>query len=246
MECIEWLESMHTLHGKVEILYVVSGYQIQRTFDDSDIGEPIIEKTLSDCIRRAIAENWTPLTMENIDESALAAKNEGWINWNGGGCPVDNDALVDVKFSDSVVSDIAYRAGNYRWTHKNNRDDIIAYRLHKPEVKAVEWNGEGLPPVGVECEFKWLNDSWRIGKLCYLSKHTALISSSHEEDDGEFAYSASEVAFRPILTESERNREIIEGWFVSIMPESEIAGVAEKYLYEAIAAGKIPGVKLED
>lgn len=68
MEYIEWLESMHTLHGKVEILYVVSGYQIQRTFDDSDIGEPIIEKTLSDCTQRAVAENWVPLTMENIGE----------------------------------------------------------------------------------------------------------------------------------------------------------------------------------
>lgn len=52
---LQWLESMHTLHGSVEILYVVDGYQIQRKFDDSEVGEPIKAKTLEDCIDIAIA-----------------------------------------------------------------------------------------------------------------------------------------------------------------------------------------------
>lgn len=68
MDKIEWLESMHTLHGAVEILYVVSGYQIQRTFDDSCVGDPITAESLSDAIEMAMASGWVPLTMANISE----------------------------------------------------------------------------------------------------------------------------------------------------------------------------------
>ena len=68
MDKIEWLESMHTLHGAVEILYVVSGYQIQRTFDDSWVGDPITADSLSDAIEMAMAAGWVPLTIDNISE----------------------------------------------------------------------------------------------------------------------------------------------------------------------------------
>lgn len=63
---LQWLESMHTLHASVEILYVVDGYQIQRKFDDSEVGEPIKAKTLEDCIEVAIASGWKPLTMKDV------------------------------------------------------------------------------------------------------------------------------------------------------------------------------------
>ncbi|QAY00275.1 hypothetical protein KGB42_gp65 [Salmonella phage Seszw_1] len=63
---LQWLESMHTLHGSVEILYVVDGYQIQRKFDDSEVGEPIKAETLEDCIDTAIASGWKPLTMKDV------------------------------------------------------------------------------------------------------------------------------------------------------------------------------------
>lgn len=63
---LQWLESMHTLHGSVEILYVVDGYQIQRKFDDSEVGEPIKAQTLEDCIDIAIASGWNPLTMKDV------------------------------------------------------------------------------------------------------------------------------------------------------------------------------------
>lgn len=68
MDKIEWLESMHTLHGAFEMLYVVSGYQIQRTFDGSCVGDPITAESLSEAIEIAIAAGWKPLTMNNINE----------------------------------------------------------------------------------------------------------------------------------------------------------------------------------
>ena len=33
-------------------------------------------------------------------ESALTAKNDGWIEWGGGECPVEEGTLVDVRFRD--------------------------------------------------------------------------------------------------------------------------------------------------
>lgn len=68
MNHIEWLEGMHTLHGAVEILYVVDGYQIQRTYDDSHVGEPIKAGTLAECIDVAMSSGWKPLTKEVMNE----------------------------------------------------------------------------------------------------------------------------------------------------------------------------------
>lgn len=56
-----WLESMHTLHGAVEILYVVDGYQLTLTCDDEPVGEPVHGATLNQAIDNAIAAGWKPL-----------------------------------------------------------------------------------------------------------------------------------------------------------------------------------------
>lgn len=47
--------------------------------------------------------------------------------------------------------------------------------LHKA-VDKVEWNGEGLPPVGVECEFKD-GDGWIRVKVNYLSDWVMVIEA---------------------------------------------------------------------
>ena len=71
-------------------------------------------------------------------EAALAASkavvgHNGWIQWAGGECPVDSDAIVEVKFrhpsSNQFNSD---RAGDFYWPHDGLGYDIIAYRLRQP------------------------------------------------------------------------------------------------------------------
>lgn len=65
-------------------------------------------------------------------ESALAA-SDGWIQWAGGECPADGDAIVEVKFRNP--SPYQYnndRAGDFDWLHTGSSSDIIAYRLHQP------------------------------------------------------------------------------------------------------------------
>ena len=68
---------------------------------------------------------------------------DGWIEWNGGECPVEVGALIDVKYRDLHVQ-LGSKVGDrsavemYATTHWRNSGgaaDIIAYRLHKPEAK---------------------------------------------------------------------------------------------------------------
>ncbi len=104
------------------------------------------------------------------------------------------------------------------------------------------WNGEGLPPVGCECECQFL-DAWHVCKVLFVGAEVIV----GVIDGSERAFSVSHTKFRPLRTESEMKRDAAieamqreadegDNWIYS---EYEI-------LYGTIAAGKIPGVKLED
>lgn len=63
--------------------------------------------------------------------------NEGWTEWHGGDCPVDSDAIVEVKFR--WHDQYQYnndRAGDFSWSHDGIDGDIIAYRLHDQSINA--------------------------------------------------------------------------------------------------------------
>ena len=66
-------------------------------------------------------------------ESALAA-SEGWIEWEGGECPVDGAEIVHVKFR--TGSEDPGVAGVWHWEHDGSHTGIIAYRLHKPDINS--------------------------------------------------------------------------------------------------------------
>lgn len=77
-------------------------------------------------------------------EVALAASkavvgHNGWIDWHGGECPVDSDAIVEVKYRNPNLYQFNNdRAGDFSWSHDGFGGDIIAYRLQKPhEVKTA-------------------------------------------------------------------------------------------------------------
>lgn len=202
-------------------------------------------------------------------EAALEA-SEGWIEWHGGDCPVDSDAIVEVKYR--IPKPYQYnnyndRAGDFDWEHIGSNADIIAYRLHDQGINSsasneqleqdlnecigqgvvTEWDGEGLPPVGVECEWLASGDhEWiAVTVLCYDGEDAWLKPS-----DGSQSFVVWNIDnFRQLRTEAERKRdaaiEAIDWFMPECIPDTPNEFYHAKKIYDAIAAGKIPGVKLE-
>ncbi len=109
------------------------------------------------------------------------------------------------------------------------------------------WNGEGLPPAGVECEAKYRESDiaeWFLFRCVGVDCGMAFGWAGKEAVTlGKGSYE-----FRPLHTEAERKREVAIEAILSDMRTipcdlSLRDGVA--VIYDAIAAGKIPGVKLE-
>lgn len=79
--------------------------------------------------------NWhqTILIREEYYQAYPKADADGWIEWKGGECPVEASDEVDTKHRVGRV-DIRRYANSAWWYHTGGHGDIIAYRLHKPEV----------------------------------------------------------------------------------------------------------------
>ena len=111
----------------------------------------------------------------------------------------------------------------------------------------LAWNGEGVPPVGCECEYQYkVHGSEWCRFECVAVDGKAVFGWSNNTP---IALQSNTHNFRPLRTEAERKHEAV---LESICAVLEM--VAQDYkredearlIYEAIAAGKIPGVKLDD
>ena len=232
-------------------------------------------------------------------EAALAAKNDGWIEWGGGECPVEKGTLVDVRYRNGkenhhVGAGLSFCDTGSNpdlnaedWSKDGTSSDIIAYRLHQPakservrtdawnayagidkvndetdlnecigQNPVTTWNGEGLPPAGCECEVMQENPlsvfgDWTQCKVINFNHRDGKESQVCIIDyNGDFAilYANDGYKFRPVRSEAERKRDIAAGKIFdvickSLTDDSESTSFA---IYDAIAAGEITGVKLED
>lgn len=121
--------------------------------------------------------------------------------------------------------------------------------IHKEQYEAAlaasqrpAWNGEGLPPVGCECE-AYDGDAWYpsvvVGHYdgfafawCYDHRITFTVNEIDSH------------CFRPIRSEAERKRDATVDEIASLIGRGTFSQDAES-IYDAIAAGKIPGIRLE-
>ena len=131
----------------------------------------------------------------------------------------------------------------------DHRESIVTYWQYKAalaESQKPAWNGEGLPPVGCECE-------------CYVDEGIIHCVVVGYDFDGKavvmrnvparkyFSIQANSGRIKPLRTEAERRRDAA----IEAMQRESDEGdnwIYSEYeiIYDAIAAGKIPGVKLED
>lgn len=244
----------------------------------------------SDCHGQYAARKLEPLASDYATsiitreqyEAALAAKNEGWIEWGGGECPVPCGTMVDVKHrcgaasenqqawpkghkeSDVIVNPLS-NAGQAFWRHENSVMDIIAYRLHQPKEAehseeseedlnecigqdaAQVWGGEGKPAIGEKCEHH-SGGQWQAVTIAgiYENLVTGFTDYWMVKEDGSSYTVGNPYRFRPIRSEADRKRDATKNAIAELCRSSASNGHSADLIYDAISAGEIPGVKLED
>lgn len=110
-----------------------------------------------------------------------------------------------------------------------------------------QWNGEGLPPVGCECEARFIiGGEWFFFRCVAIDCEIAFGWSGKEPT----TLNLSGYEFRPIRSEADKKRdeavEAIDRYMPEFIPDTPNDYYHAKKIYDAIAVGKIPGVKLED
>lgn len=90
-------------------------------------------------------------------------------------------------------------------------------RPTKPELK--EWDGEGLPPVGVECEYA-LKPSGPWFRCEIVSHNRMVIRCPHLETDSDRGLQivGCNLVFRPLRTKEQREREVVVATALSHIP----------------------------
>jgi hypothetical protein len=74
--------------------------------------------------------------LEKLESRPVPCESDGWIDWAGGECPVDEHQVVRAKLRDGGMS--RGRAGDYAWFHDGPEHwqgncDIVAYRVEEED-----------------------------------------------------------------------------------------------------------------
>lgn len=98
----------------------------------------------------------------------------------------------------------------------------------REQYEATSWDGVGLPPIGIECEYmkhtRSTGNNWSKGTVKYISEYTVVIDD--DDVDGEFIAHPLGCAFRPLRTEAERAID-------EMVRLSSVSTGAAKILYDA-------------
>lgn len=103
------------------------------------------------------------------------------------------------------------------------------------DMKNKEWNGEGVPPVGTECEYishTDYNSSWVKVKVVFIGE--SLLVLERVANGHEFSSQIADVSFRPIKTPErisaeERENVIADMYEIVMRGDSIKLGVEALY-----------------
>jgi hypothetical protein len=127
---------------------------------------------------------------------------------------------------------------------QTNNEEQVAREQYEAAIAAQHpaWNGEGLPPVGCKCEYVGNDTSWGIVKVIGYDEDRVVFKPSGEDYYG--ITPGDKALFRPIRTEADRKRESAIQAMYEVVSKSGYDTPEPSSIYDAIAAGKIPGVEI--
>ena len=74
-----------------------------------------------------------------------------------------------------------------------------------------KWNGEGLPPVGCECEFQnTIGEPWYVVQIIAHFERSAVFAAGDDYPNGCYDGCSHPENFRPLKTQAERERDEVE------------------------------------
>lgn len=160
-----------------------------------------------------------------------------------------DSAVYVLNFGGLIYADssmVSIESSPYEIDEDRLRRYLIAERrpITEPVVNqqlTTEWDGEGLPPVGVECEIKRAFD-WLPVIIKYISGYYTVTQTLGGTEQ---AYQTSALQFRPVRSAEDVAREDVLNAMSDASIEFDSNNPIIERIYDAIAAGKIPGVKLE-
>ncbi|EJV4344050.1 MULTISPECIES: hypothetical protein [Enterobacter cloacae complex] len=110
------------------------------------------------------------------------------------------------------------------------------------------WDGEGLPPVGCECEYETKFDGWKPVRIELIKSEGIAftwLSNSQAYNGLDCVGVQKAGSFRPIRSEADKKRDAaISAIDAACLLVRDASKTAEA-IYDAIAAGDIPGIKIE-
>ncbi|WP_127357848.1 hypothetical protein [Enterobacter roggenkampii] len=129
-------------------------------------------------------------------------------------------------------------------------NDIVTKEEYEAAIAASkpEWDGEGLPPVGIEAEV-----SVDGGRTWCLYKATSERNGMRLVEIGNFTeeFQSNNWTFRTIRSEADKKKEeAIKAIFDTLAQYDNLKGChtyegKADYMFSAIAAGKIPHIRID-
>lgn len=176
-----------------------------------------------------------------------------------------------MKLIDLLVQELPKRGG---WTRRVDESILlhavswcmppwgcspIAYRLSTHEIVTREqyeaalaaaqpqWDGEGLPPVGCECEYTLSGNTWWPCKIEMYVGTQGVVMSCDVFEGIQYVncHEYTNLAFRPIRSEADKKRDAAINAIAELCRSSATNGHSAELIYADIAAGKIPGIRIE-
>lgn len=131
--------------------------------------------------------------------------------------------------------------------HDFDAFDIVTREQYEAAIAAgkPEWDGDGLPPVGCECEGK------QLAQLNWNKFKVVAIENGHIfgfwNDNVSTGLDSRLWEFRPLRSEADKKRDEAETALRTCLAGTGagITPLAAHCIYDAIASGKIPHIRID-
>lgn len=185
------------------------------------------------------------------DGAVFVAQEEGGELWSFTSKPQKD---CDDEWMDESHGGYHTKVGKLREASDHDISTITREQYEAALAEAgPEWNGEGLPPVGCECQYrkhkKTEHSEWFNGVVKYASEFTVVIQPVCYA--GETIGHPDNFEFRTIPSEDDIKRDAsIKAIFDVLAQYDSLKGChtyegKADYLYSAIASEKIPHIRID-